>query len=263
MFSTDLFMKTFEEDFAWANNQMLEIIDIVSQDPRNMKFAWGVISKIYDILLPIGYMLIVLYFLMEFLKQNTDFHNISMEKTASMVVKLVIAKVIMDSSFNLLMAIFAFTNGLLSSISTSTGQMPMFDPNTIREMIDAMSTFDKMFFGFRMLTFGIIMNFTRIIIHAIIYGRFIELFVLTAFAPIPLSCIVSGELNQTSKRYLQEFFAVSLQGVIMIGIVLIYGGIVQEFMSNGWGITGIITSSILLAMMLFKSGSIARKLTGA
>ena len=138
MFSTDLFMKAFEEDFAWANNQMLEIINIVSQDPQNMKFAWAVIERIYNLLLPVGYMLIVLFFLMEFLKQNTDFHNISMEKTASMVVKLVVAKVIMDSSFDLLMAIFAFTNSLLSSISTSTGQMPLFDSKTIREMVDSM-----------------------------------------------------------------------------------------------------------------------------
>lgn len=263
MFSTDVFMDAFKEDFAWANNQMLEIIDIVNQDPQNMKFAWAVIENIYKLLLPVGYMLIVLFFLMEFLKQNTDFHSISMEKTASMVVKLVIAKVIMDSSFELLTGIFAFTNVLLSGIATNTNQMPLFDTETIREMFDSMGAFDKMFFGFRMLAFGFIMNFTKIIIHAIIYGRFIELFVLTAFAPIPIAGIVSGELSPTAKRYLQEFFAVSLQGLVIVCVVLIYGGIVQEFMSNGWGITGILTSSILLTMMLFKSGAIARKLTGA
>lgn len=256
-------VKQFENDFGWANRITEDVINIVIQNPKDMPFAWGVIQQIYNILLPVGYMLIVLFFLMEFLKQNTDFHNISMEKTASLVVKLVIAKVIMDSSFELLMAIFAFTNTILSNISKSTSSIPIFDINTLEAMYSQMNPLDQLFFKGRMMMYGIFMGLIKAGIYMQIYGRLIELFVLTAFAPIPLAGIASGELNSTSKRYLQEFFAVALQGVVIVCIVLIYGGVAQEFMFKDLGVWGVISSTLLLLMMLLKSGAIARKLTGA
>ena len=258
----DVILKNMTEDFGWINQPIKEIADIVSQDPQNMTFAWGVIQNIYNIMLPLGYALIALFFIMEFLKYSTDFHQISMEKTVSLLLKLVIAKLVMDNSFELLMAIFKLTNGVLASMNVSVS-MPAFDIETLRSTIEAMDFFERMFYALRMMWFGLIMGICKIIIDVIIYGRFIELFILVAFAPIPLSGIASGELSPSAKRYLQEFSAVCLQGMVMVGVVMIYGGIVQQYFVSDWGVAKMNVSAILLVMMLFKSGSIARRLTGA
>lgn len=258
----DVILKNMTEDFGWINSPIKEIVDIVSQDPQNMTFAWGVIQNIYDCLLPLGYSLIALFFIMEFLKHSTDFHNVSMEKTVSLVMKFIIAKLVMDNSFELLMAIFKVTTGILISMNVDVN-MPKFDLDTLKATIEAMDFFERMFYAIRMMGFGIIMGLCKIIINVIIYGRFIELFILVAFAPIPLAGIASGELSPSTKRYLQEFTAVCLQGVVMVGVVMIYSGIVQQYFIADWGIPKMLVSAILLVMMLFKSGAIARKLTGA
>lgn len=258
----DVILKNLTEDFGWINNPVKDIIQIINQDPSNMSFAWGVIQNIYNALLPIGYSLITVFFIMEVIKEHSNFHTISMEKTLSIFMKIIIAKLVMDNSFELMLNIFKISNGILINMQVSPS-IPAMDLASMKATIESMDFFERMFYAMRMGFFGFIMNLCKIIINVIIYGRLVELFILTAFSPIPLSGIASGELSQSSKRYLQEFAAVCLQGVVILGTVMIYSGIVYEFFIKDWGIANMLASAILLVMMIFKSGTLARKLTGA
>lgn len=251
-----------ENSFISANQSVQDIIAIVTQNPQEMTFAWEIIQRIYDLFLPVGYSLIALFFMISFLKQSTEFHNVSMERTAALVVKLVIVKLVMDNSFELILAIFNFTNAILSGVSTSVGEIPIFDLSELEEITSGMSGMNKLVFQSKMMIYSLIMTGSSLIVTMISYGRFIEMFVLTAFAPLPLSTLVSDEVSPTVKRYFQELLAVCLQGVVIMGIVLIYSGFAKEFFYAEMGLWGMVTSSLILAMMMFKSGGLARKITG-
>ena len=106
----------------------------------------------------------------------------------------------------------------------------------------------------------------NIIIFVIVYGRMIEIYLLTSLAPIPVATLSNREIGSMGQNYLKSLFAVGFQGLLILVCVAIYAVLVQSIATTGdpigaiWSCVGY---TVLLAFMLFKTGSIAKSIFSA
>ena len=113
---------------------------------------------------------------------------------------------------------------------------------------------------------GVTMWALGIVIFVLVYGRMLEIYLLTSLAPIPMATLAHREVGQTGQNYLRSLFAVGFQGMLILVCVAIYAVLVQGIVTSGdpigaiWGIVGY---TVLLCFMLFKTGGIAQRIFGA
>ena len=106
----------------------------------------------------------------------------------------------------------------------------------------------------------------NIVIFVIVYGRMIEIYLLTSLAPIPVATLSNRELGNTGQNYLKSLLAVGFQGLLILVCVAIYAVLIQEIgtaedISGAiWGCMGY---TVLLCFSLVKTGSVAKSILNA
>lgn len=106
----------------------------------------------------------------------------------------------------------------------------------------------------------------NIVIFVIVYGRMLEIYMLTSLAPIPMSTLANREMGSMCQNYLRSLFAVGFQGLLMLVCVGIYAALVQNIAISGdpiGAIRGCVGYTVLLCFMLFKMGSLAKSVLNA
>ena len=92
----------------------------------------------------------------------------------------------------------------------------------------------------------------NIVIFVIVYGRMIEIYLLTSLAPIPVATLSNRELSNTGQNYLKSLFAVGFQGLLILVCVAIYAVLIQSIATSGdpigaiWGVHGLFRAALLL-----------------
>ena len=113
---------------------------------------------------------------------------------------------------------------------------------------------------------GIIAWILSICIFIIVYGRMIEIYMVTSVAPIPMATMVNREWGQMGQNYLRSLFALGFQAFLIIVCVAIYAVLVQNIATMEdisaaiWTCMGY---TVLLCFSLFKTGSVARSIFAA
>ena len=103
-------------------------------------------------------------------------------------------------------------------------------------------------------------------IFVIVYGRMIEIYLVTSLAPVTLATMVNREWGQIGQGYLKSLFALGFQAVLMIICVAIYAVLIQSVAISGdainsiWSIVGY---TVLLCFSLFKTSSVTKSVLGA
>ena len=104
------------------------------------------------------------------------------------------------------------------------------------------------------------------IIFVLVYGRMLEIYMLTSLAPIPVATLSNRELGGAGQNYIKSLFAVGFQGLLILVCVAIYAVLIQGIATSGdpiGAIWGTVSYTVLLCFMLFKTGSIAQRIFGA
>ncbi len=105
-----------------------------------------------------------------------------------------------------------------------------------------------------------------IVIFIIVYGRMVEIYLLTSLAPIPFATFGNREQSQIGQNYLRSLLALGFQGFLIMICVGIYAVLIQSIafsdniISSIWGAMGY---TVLLVFTLFKTGAIARSVFNA
>lgn len=116
------------------------------------------------------------------------------------------------------------------------------------------------------LIIGITMVALNIIIFVIIYGRMVEIFMLTSLAPIPFATLANHELSHTGQNYFKSLLANGFQGLLILVCVGIYVALIQNISIGGdpigaiWATMG---HTVLLCFTLLKTSSLAKSILGA
>ena len=119
---------------------------------------------------------------------------------------------------------------------------------------------------FQSLFVGITMWALTICIFIIVYGRMVEIYLVTSVAPIPMATMLNREWGQMGQNYLRSLFALGFQAFLIIICVGIYAVLVQNIALESdisaaiWTCMGY---TVLLCFTLFKTGSLAKSVFNA
>lgn len=186
------------------------------------------------------------------------------------IFKTACAVFIVKNTWNIVMGVFDLAQGVVGQASGVILADTSIDIQSViaglEERLTGMEVgalfglwFQSMFVGFTMWAL-------TICIFIIIYGRMIEIYLVTSIAPIPMATLANREWGQMGQNYLRSLFALGFQAFFIIVCVAIYailirGIAVQENVTKAiWTCMGY---TVLLCFSLFKTGSLTKSVFGA
>ena len=110
------------------------------------------------------------------------------------------------------------------------------------------------------------MNILSVCIMLVIYGRMIEIYLVTSLGPIPLATMTNSEWRSMGQNYLKSLLALGFQAFLIMVVVGIYAILIQTIAVTAdisgavWAVMGY---TVLLCFCLFKTGSMATAVFGA
>lgn len=260
--------------FDNVNNQVGEIANQVGTTPG----AWnpGVFSLIRQlsetVVLPIAGLIltfVMCYELIQMIIDRNNLHDIDTWMFFKWVFKTFAAVLILSNTFNIVMAVFDVAQSVINRAGGLIGGSTAVSPDmlsTLETQLETMDIGPLLGLWLQSGIIGVTMNALNIVIFVIVYGRMIEIYMLTSLAPIPFATVVNRELGSTGQNYFKSLMAVGFQGLLILVCVGIYAVLIQSIAVSGdpigavWTVVGY---TVLLCFTLFKTGSLAKSILGA
>ncbi len=240
--------------------------------------AWnaGVFSLIRrlseTVILPVAGMVLTFvaaYELIQLLVERNNLHDLDYWIFFKWIFKTACAILVLSNTFNIVMAVFdvaqrvvAQSAGLIQG-STDVSQDML---NNLQTTLEGMDLGPLLGLWLQSFVVQLTMTALNIVIFVIVYGRMIEIYMLTSLAPLPVATLANRELGGAGQNYLRSLFAVGFQGMLILVCVAIYAVLIQGIAAGSdpiGAIWGTIGYTVLLCYCLFKTGSIARSVLGA
>ena len=187
------------------------------------------------------------------------------------VFKSAVAIIIVSNTWNIVMGVFDMAQNVVAQAAGIIGSDASIDISSV--MTDMESRLMDMELGplfglwFQSLFIGITMWALYICIFIVIYGRMIEIYLVTSVAPIPMATMMSREVGGgMGQNYLHSLIALGFQAFLIIVCVAIYAVLVQNIATESdvimaiWSCVGY---TVLLCFTLFKTGSLAKSVFNA
>ena len=260
--------------FDSVNQQVGQIAGDVGTTPAN--FSPAVFSMIRNIsesvILPIAGMVltfIACYELIQMLIEHNNLANFETWTFFKWVFKTFLAVTLISNTFNITMAVFDVAQQVISRSGGLISGSTSVSDATLTAMQATLEGMDLgPLLGLYLQTFVVQVTMLALsaIIFVIVYGRMLEIYLMTSLAPIPVATLANRELGGTGQNYIKSLFAVGFQGLLILVCVAIYAVLVQGIATSGdpigaiWGAMGY---TVLLCFMLFKTGSISQRIFGA
>lgn len=260
--------------FTNVNSQIGDIAQQVGTSPAN--FNAGVFAMIRQlsetVVLPVAGLVltfVMTYELIQMLIDRNNLHDIDTWMFYKWMFKTFVAVMILTNTFNIVMAVFDVSQHVIQQsaglIQGNTAISPDVMDN-LRTQLEALDTGPLLGIFLQSFFVQFTMTALNIVIFIIVYGRMIEIYLLTSLAPIPFATTVNRELGGMGQNYFKSLLAVGFQGLLIMVCVAIYAVLVQGIATDGDVMASIwkcIGYTVLLCFALFKTGSLSKAIFGA
>ena len=260
--------------FDNVNNQVGEIATTVGMTPG--AFNPGVFTLIRTlsetVVLPVAGLLLTFVMTWELIQLIIDQNNLHQVDTwifFKWVFKTMIAVLFLTNTFNIVMGIFDVSQHVVNNAAGLIG-------GSTAVTMDMLATFEAELIAMELgpllglwlqsFLIQIIVHALNIVVFIIVYGRMIEIYILTSLAPLPMATMTNREMSGMGQNFLKSLIAVGFQGLLIMVCVAIYAVLVQSIVTSGDPISSIwlaISCTVLLCFTLFKTGSISKSIFGA
>ena len=209
------------------------------------------------------------YELIQLLVERNNLHDLDYWIFFKWIFKTACAILILSNTFNIVMAVFDVAQRVVAQSAGLIQGSTDVSPDMLADLEATLEGMDLgPLLGLWLQSFVVQLTMTalNIVIFVIVYGRMIEIYMLTSLAPLPVATLANRELGGAGQNYLRSLFAVGFQGMLILVCVGIYAVLIQGIASGGdpiGAIWGTIGYTVLLCYCLFKTGSIARSVLGA
>ena len=260
--------------FDSVNNQVGEIASDVGMTPAN--FSPGVFAMIRNIsenvIIPIAGLILTFIVCHELIQLIIDHNNLANFETwifFKWVFKTFVAVMLITNTFNITMAVFDVSQHVVNASAGIISGSTAVDASaleTMEETLNAMELGPLLGLFLQSFIVQVTMSILSVVIFVIVYGRMVEIYLMTSLAPIPFSTFGNREQSQIGQNYLRSLFALGFQGFLIIICVGIYAVLVQsvafsdDIIASIWGVMGY---TVLLCFTLFKTGSLAKSVFSA
>lgn len=261
--------------FDTVNTKVSEIAGQVGQTPS--AFNGGVFNMIKslsdNVVIPIAGIIltfVMTYELIQMIVDKNNMHDLDTWMFFKWVFKTFVAVTIVTNTWNIIMGIFDVSQHVVNNaagiISTNANIDTTSAIGDIATQLEAMEIGELLGLWFQSMFVGVTMNILSICIFLVVYGRMIEIYLVTSVGPIPLATMANREWGQTGQNYLRSIFALGFQAFMIMVCVGIYAVMVQSISNTGnlstaiWSTMGY---TVLLCYTLFKTGSVSKSVFGA
>ena len=259
--------------FDSVNDQVGDIATQVGTSPAS--FSPGVFSLIRNVsesvIVPIAGIILTFIVCYELIQLIIDHNNLANFETwifFKWIFKTFVAVTLITNTFNIVMAVFDVSQHVISgSAGIIGGSTAVTDSmlSTLETNLAEMELGPLLGLFAQSMIIGLTMKIIGIIIFVIVYGRMVEIYLMTSLAPIPFATFANREQSQIGQNYLRSLFALGFQGFLIMICVAIYAVLVQSVAVSDpinaiWGLIGY---TVLLCFTLFKTGSLAKSVLHA
>lgn len=261
--------------FDNVNQQVSGIAGQVGATPQAWNSSiYGMIRSLSDnVILPIAGVILAIVMTMELLQLVLEKNNLQSFETwifFKWIFKTFCAILIVTNTWDIIMGIFDAAQSVVRSaagiIRADT------DIDLVQVIGDLEVRLQEMELGallglwFQTLFVGVTLQALSICIFVIVYGRMVEIYVVTSLAPIPMATMMNHSWGQMGQNYLRSLFALGFQAFLIIVCVAIYAVLVHTIAVGTDVVAAIWTCigyTVLLCFSLFKSGGVAKQIFGA
>ena len=261
--------------FDSTNEQIGEIAGQVGLTPQGWNS--GIFNMIQNlsnnVILPLAGAILAIVMTLELIQLITDRNNLNDVDTWMIfkwVFKSAAAVLIVSNTWAIVMGIFDAAQSVVNGAAGVMIGNTSIDISSV--VTDLESRLMEMDVGpllglwFQSLFVGICTWAITICIFIVIYGRMIEVYLVTSVAPIPMATMANREWGQMGQNYLRTLFALGFQAFLIMVCVAIYSVLVQNISVSTDISTAIWTCmgyTVLLCFCLFKTSSLARSVFNA
>ena len=260
--------------FDSVNAQVGTIAADVGRTPAS--FSPGVFSLIRSlsesVIMPVAGIILTFiccYELIELLIEHNNLANFDTWLIFKWVFKTFVAVMLITNCFNVTMAVFDVAQSVIGSSGGLISASTAVDGTMLETMEDTLMGMDLgPLVGLYLQSFVIQLTMfaLSIVIFVIVYGRMVEIYLMTSLAPITFATFGNREQSQIGQNYLRSLIALGFQGFLILVCVGIYAVLIQsvsiseDIIASLWGIVGY---TVLLVFTLFKTGSLAKSVMSA
>ena len=261
--------------FDGVNEKVAEIAGTVGTTPQ----AWNgsvfnMIKSISEtVIVPIAGIIlsfIMTYELIQMIIDKNSFHDFETFMFFKWIFKTFAAVLIVTNTWNIVMAVFDVAQHVVSNAAgVIVGNTSLDLSNVVTNMEASLQAMDiGPLFGlwFQTLLVGMISWILTVCIFVVVYGRMIEIYLVTSVAPIPMATMANREWGSMGQNYLRSLFALGFQAFLIIVCVAVYAVLVQSIAVDTDVIKAIWTCigyTVLLCFTLFKTSSLAKSVFSA
>lgn len=261
--------------FDSINTRVADVASTVGKTPQ----AWNgsifsmIKSLSENVVVPIAGIILTFVMCLELIQLLIDRNNMHDFETFiffKWVFKTFAAVLIVTNTWNIVMGVFDVAQHVVSQAAGVIIGETALDISTLLGDMEAklMEMDIGPLFGlwFQSSLMGIIAWVLSICIFIIVYGRMIEIYMVTSVAPIPMATMVNREWGQMGQNYLRSLFALGFQAFLIMVCVGIYAVLVQSISVGSDVSTALWTCigyTVLLCFTLFKSSSVAKSIFNA
>ena len=261
--------------FDSVNEKVGEISVQVGTTPQAWNGSiYSMIRNLSDsVILPIAGVILAFVMTLELIQLITDknnMHDVDTWMFFKWVFKTACAVLIVSNTWTIVMGVFDVAQSVVSRAGGLIAADTSINLDSlVVNLEDRLMEMDiGPLFGlwFQSLFVGITMWALTICIFIIVYGRMIEIYLVTSVAPIPMATMCNREWGQMGQNYLRSLFALGFQAFLIIICVAIYAVLVRNIAVDTdiskaiWTCMGY---TVLLCFTLFKTGSLAKSVFNA
>lgn len=261
--------------FDSINTRVADVASTVGKTPQ----AWNgsifnmIRSLSENVVVPIAGIILTFVMCLELIQLLIDRNNMHDFDTfifVKWIIKTFAAVLIVTNTWNIVMGVFDVAQHVVSQAAgVIIGETALDVASLLGDMEASLMEMDVgPLFGlwFQSSLMGIIAWVLSICIFIIVYGRMIEIYMVTSVAPIPMATMVNREWGQMGQNYLRSLFALVFQAFLIMVCVGIYAVLVQNI-SVGSDVSAALWTcigyTVLLCFTLFKSSSVAKSVFNA
>lgn len=261
--------------FDSINTRVADVASTVGKTPQ----AWNgsifnmLRSLSENVVVPIAGIILTFVMCLELIQLLIDRNNMHDFDTfifVKWIIKTFAAVLIVTNTWNIVMGVFDVAQHVVSQAAgVIIGETALDVASLLGDMEATLMEMDVgPLFGlwFQSSLMGIIAWVLSICIFIIVYGRMIEIYMVTSVAPIPMATMVNREWGQMGQNYLRSLFALGFQAFLIMVCVGIYAVLVQNI-SVGSDVSAALWTcigyTVLLCFTLFKSSSVAKSVFNA
>ena len=256
--------------FDSVNQQVADISVQVGQTPQGWNSSiFNMIQNLSEtIIIPIAGAILAFVMTLELIQlivEKNNLHDVDTWMFFKWVFKSAAAILIVTNTWNIVMGVFDVAQSVVAQAAGIVGSDASIDISSV--MTDMEPRLMEMELGplfglwVQSLFIGITMWALYICIFIVIYGRMIEIYLVTSVAPIPMATMMGKEWGGMGQNYLRSLFALGFQAFLIIVCVAIYAVLVQGIATEDDIIMAIWTCvgyTVLLCFTLFKTGSLLK-----